>query len=143
MGRALTILTAGVGLLLPGARPATAAATAGPQTAHVYTITSTADGTGSCSPTTYACPTLRAAIIAANANPGSTIRLEHGATYNLTIPASGSDGASTGDLNLTTDTTIGYGNIICFPPANCVATIQGGPGWQDRILTVAAGAAAY
>ncbi len=91
-------------------------------------------------PTPGACAvgdcSLREAVIAANANPGSTIQLTNGTTYVLTIPASGNDDATTGDLNLTQDTT--FSSVGCF--IFCSNTIQGGPGWADRLMTIGFGA---
>lgn len=75
----------------------------------------------------YSCPTLRSAVIAANANPGSEIVLMHGATYTLTATAVGA-------LHITANTTIDYGSVICS--FNCPATIKGGAGWTDRILLI-------
>ncbi len=106
---------------------------------NIYTINGTGDSVGACSPSigSYLCPSLRSAVIAANAHPGSIIQLSHGAIYTLTIPPSGSDDATTGDLNITADTTFNY-SFLCL--LNCGATIRGGAGWNDRILYVAGGA---
>jgi len=117
------------------------AAKAAPQ-ANTYIVGGTNDPTpGACTPIVgggYSCPSLRSAVIAANANPGSTIRLSHGVTYTLSIAPSGNDDAATGDLNLTADTTFNFGNVLCM--SNCAAIIQGGADWHDRILNIAVGA---
>src|ERR1041385_5369148 len=62
-------------------------------------------------PTPAACDrdcSLREAVIAANATPGAdTITLPNiGGPFRLTIPHTGADDATTGDLNITGDTTI-------------------------------------
>ncbi len=102
---------------------------------NVYVVTRIDDPAGSGSIGNLS---LRQAVMYANADPGSTIQLTHGATYNLTIPSSGNDDATTGDLNITADTTIEVVNGICNPIFNnCRATIQGGAGWSDRLIYVA------
>ena len=108
--------------------------------ANTYIVNGTTDSLGACTFGLggYACPSLRSAIIAANANPGSTIRLTHGAVYKLTITQNITDDATTGDLNITADTSFDFGNTICF--SNCAATIQGGAGWADRLLNIQSGA---
>jgi CSLREA domain-containing protein len=103
--------------------------------AAVISVTTTADviaNDGLCS--------LREAIINANNNSrlfaatgecaaGSgvdTINLPAG-TYNLTIPPTGTNDATTGDLNITAQVNIvGSGN----------PTVQGGPGWTDRVFFI-------
>jgi hypothetical protein len=132
---ALATLTAVLALV------ASAQATPLAPQANTYIVSGTSDPTlGACSLTIggYSCPSLRKAIIAANANPGSTIRLTHGTVYNLTITKNITDDATTGDLNITADTTFNFGNTICT--SNCGATIQGGPGWADRIMRIEDGA---
>jgi hypothetical protein len=75
--------------------------------------------------------TLREAVIFANANPGTTIQLLAG-TYALTIGPSGSDDASTGDVNLTADMTItGAGASSTIIDASGMAPTR------DRVLSVA------
>jgi predicted outer membrane repeat protein len=109
--------------------------------ANTYIVSGTSDPAPSACTITiggYSCPSLRSAVIAANANPGSTIRLTHGAAYNLTIASSGTDDATTGDLNITVDTSFDFGNVICS--INCGAAVQGGAGWLDRIMRVESGA---
>jgi hypothetical protein len=108
-----------------------------------YFVTGTNDSVNSCTIRTldgssYNCPSLRSAVIAANAHPGSTIVVSHGALYTLYIPRSGTDDATTGDLNLTADTTINFGNVICI--SNCSATIRGETGWNDGIFYIESGA---
>jgi len=73
-----------------------------PQVNSLYQVTKTldtADGAcdGDCS--------LREALIAANADPGSTIRVPAG-VYSLTIPAGGVDSAAEGDLDISADVTL-------------------------------------
>lgn len=80
---------------------------------------------------------LRGASLYANANPGTEIVLTHGAIYTLSILKSGGEYAVDGDLNINANATIDYGNIICV--SNCIATIQGGAGWNDRIFYIANG----
>jgi hypothetical protein len=66
----------------------------------VYTVTDTADGLGtitSTGPDTFDASTLRAAVIAANANPGADTIMVPAGTYVLTIA---------GDLNITDSVTI-------------------------------------
>ena len=109
--------------------------------ASTYIVGSTSDPVPTaCAPTIggYSCASLRSAVIAANANPGSTIQLTHGVTYTLTIAPAGADDATTGDLNITADTTFNFGNVLCLN--NCAATLQGGAGWSDRILNIASSA---
>ncbi|MFI9505473.1 CSLREA domain-containing protein [Nocardia sp. NPDC052566] len=88
----------------------------GTMPAQVITVTTTADGqaahpfSGECRTATGEC-TLRAAIQAANARPGSTIVLPAG-RYLLTIPANPLNingpliDPTTGDLDITADTTV-------------------------------------
>jgi hypothetical protein len=73
---------------------------------------------------------LRGAIIAANANAGSTVVVPTG-TYVLTITQSGGDDTTTGDLNMTA-------NMIISGAGASNTIIQGRPGWSDRIFDVAA-----
>lgn len=80
MVRAQTICAVAV-LLAVGALLAPAVAVATPQT---FTVTGFTDTTsGSCNGTGTVCPSLRDAVAAANANPGSTIELQAG-TFTLT-----------------------------------------------------------
>jgi CSLREA domain-containing protein len=75
------------------------------------TVTTTADTTVACTPS--AC-SLRAAVIAANADPGSTITVPAG-RYTLTIAGTGEESAATGDLDVRAETTIegaGSGSTI-------------------------------
>jgi hypothetical protein len=79
---------------------------------------------------------LREAVMASNANPGvDTIRLSHGATYDLTIAISGTNSATTGDLTLTDCVNFDFSNS-CLIGLNCGATIRGGPAWNDRIFVI-------
>ena len=108
-------------------------ARAEPNTATTYYVTGTSDPTpGACTVRSgggYDCPSLRSAVLAANANPGwDTILLHHNTTYQLTIPITSSDQPATGDLDITQHLTFDYTN---FCLVNCGATIQGG-----RILTI-------
>jgi CSLREA domain-containing protein len=72
-----------------------------------FTVDTTADAvdTGGCVTTGVQC-TLRDAVIAANAASGSSTIGVPAGTYDLTIAPSGSDDATTGDLNVTADVTI-------------------------------------
>jgi len=136
----LYIVTIASGVLAAALLLGALAAQAAPQ-GNTYIVGGSADSVGACSPSIggYSCPSLRSAIIAANNNPGADIiQLTHGVTYTLTIAPSGADDATTGDLNITGDTTFNFGNTICF--SNCAATIRGGAGWNDRILNIASGA---
>jgi len=113
---------------------------AAPTAATWYYVTGNSDSVSSCTtriPSGYNCSSLRSAVIAANANAGSTIVLTHGETYTLSIPPSGANDATTGNLNVTADMLFNFGNVICF--SNCPATIQGGPGWNDNIFSIASG----
>lgn len=97
---ALFVLVIGTMMLLVP----TPAARAAPTTGAMYIVTGTSDSnSGSCllSLGKYYCPSLRLAVIAANANPGSEVVLAHSAIYTLSIAASGTDDATTGDLNIT------------------------------------------
>ncbi len=113
-----------------------------PNTATTYYVTGTSDPTpGACTVRSdgggYDCPSLRSAVIAANANPGwDTILLKHNTIYQLTIPMTSTDQPQTGDLDITQHLTFGYANICIF---NCGATIQGGANYNDRVLEVYAG----
>jgi hypothetical protein len=80
------------------------AAAAGPAAALDYTVTGTGDPPPAACDVT-ACPSLRSAVIAANANPGAdTITLGAG-TYQLSI-AGFDDTAMMGDLDVTGDLRI-------------------------------------
>lgn len=112
---------------------------AAPQADTTYYISSSSDPTPTSCTTRlgggYSCASLRSAIIAANANPGwDTIVLSHGAVYNLTILAAGNNDATTGDLNITGHLHFNFGTVICM--SNCGAVIQGGAGWNDRLIEV-------
>ena len=76
--------------------------------AAVFVVTTTADGNnGAC---TVSLCTLRDAVIAANANPGSSITLLSNSTpYTLTLTGVNEDNAATGDLDVTTSLTINGG----------------------------------
>jgi CSLREA domain-containing protein len=101
----------------PAARPALAA-----PVAATFNVNSTLDeiddspGDGLCHSLHNHC-TLRAAVMEANfsSGAGATIIVPAG-IYTLTIPASGGDGASTGDLNLTTP-----------PPSTATSSPASGP----------------
>jgi predicted outer membrane repeat protein len=112
-------------------------AQASPQTATTYYV----NGTGDPAPSActvrsgggYDCASLRSAIIAANTNFGrDTILLHHNTTYQLTILAGGPDDATKGDLDVLDDVNFGY-TSLCFS-GTCGATIQGGAGWNDRLV---------
>ncbi len=102
---------------------------------NIYVVTRTDDPAGSGSIGNLS---LRQAVMYANADPGSTIRLSHGVTYTLSIPPSGNDDATTGDLNITVDTTFDFSGLICIPGLGvCSATIRGGTSWGDRLIYIA------
>jgi hypothetical protein len=92
----------------------------------LYVVSGTADGGGSCGPFpnfpgAFTCPTLRAAVAAADANPGSDVVVLQGiGRYQL----------RQGAINLANDVSI-------VGPNARGTTIQGG---GDRVFTVAAGA---
>jgi hypothetical protein len=92
----------------------------------LYVVTGTADGGGTCGPFpgfpgAFACPTLRGAVAAADANPGSDVVVLQGiGRYQL----------RQGAINLANDVTIAGQNARG-------TTIQGSGG--DRVFTVAAG----
>ncbi len=116
-------LTSGASLLAVQAAPLL------PQ-GNIYVVTRTDDPSGSGSIGNLS---LRQAVLYANADPGSTIRLAWGANYILTILANGNDGTA-GALEVITNTT--FSLPLCF--FNCpAATIQGGPSWNDRLLYIA------
>ena len=99
----------------------------------VNTMADTADalpGNGSCADSLGAC-SLRAAVMEANASGGSdTISVPAG-TYNLAIGGANEDAALTGDLDVTSNTTIaGDGSAWTI--------VDGGA--LDRVFDVAAGA---
>lgn len=119
-------------LTLPNASPADASV-------NTYTVTGTSDGAGSCSGSTpnFNCTTLRAAVTAANGNPGSVVVLANFTTYTLTIAKTGFDDNASGDLNIQPNMTLARDPScpgLCFD-----ATIQGGPGWNDDVINVGAG----
>lgn len=97
--------------------------------ATVTATTYTDRATGACATTGSGDCSLRETTIYANAHPGTTILIEPG-TYFLSIPPNGSDDATTGDLNLTNDTTM-------TTPNGTLAVIDGGG--QDRILNTGNG----
>jgi hypothetical protein len=104
-------VTAGVWALLPRT------AHAKPQ-GNVYIVTRTDDPTGS---GTIGNLSLRQAVVYANADPGSTIQLTHGAVYVLS-------NAALGDLLVTADMTITHDYVFsCFIVA-CPAAV-----WQTMV----------
>jgi hypothetical protein len=76
----------------------------------VYTVTGTADGLGtitSTGPDTFDASTLRAAVIAANADaPAADTIIVPAGTYRLTVPPTVSDDEFSGDLNVTNSVSI-------------------------------------
>lgn len=103
-------------------------AAAGPAGAAVFNVTGTADGVGPC--VGDSCPTLRAAIIAANAQAGAdTINLPSG-TYTLSIAGAGEDLAATGDLDITDIT-----GRLTIQGAGAATTIIDGAG-LDRVFDI-------
>ncbi|HEX9311317.1 MAG TPA: hypothetical protein VGA30_00630, partial [Actinomycetota bacterium] len=83
--------------------------------------------------------TLRAAIMEADFwGPGLSInlRIDPG-TYSLSIPPSGTDDASTGDLDVTTDVTFNG------PDGDPTGVITADPGFGDRLIDIPAGVAPH
>jgi CSLREA domain-containing protein len=95
----MRLRTATVGFLVVLA----AAFGAGRAAAASFTVNSTADGVGTCTPADC---TLRAAVLAANAAPGSSTIMVPAGTYTLGIPGANEDAGLTGDLDVTKDLTI-------------------------------------
>jgi hypothetical protein len=102
---------------------------AAPASAATFTVTSTADGTGSCSGTT--CTTLRAAVAAAYKQSGSTINLGAG-TFTLGQAAGGQlliaktmtiNGA--GAANTTIEQTDGVDRVIGVDSSLASVTLTG------------------
>src|SRR2546421_5190104 len=98
-----------------GGSPAAAAAS-------TYTVSSSTDSAGSCNNITGVCTSLRAAVAAANADPGSTISLGAG-TYTLTL----------GELALTKAVTI---TGAAQQPGASATTISGNN--SSRVFNVSA-----
>lgn len=75
--------------------------------AAVFNVTGTADSLAACTGAgPFTCPSLRSAVIASNiADGNNTINLPPG-TFTLSIGPSGSDDASSGDLNVAANVTI-------------------------------------
>lgn len=106
----------------------------------VITVTSSADGTGSCtgSGTSRTCPTLRAAVIEANGlTDPVTIQLGTG-TYQLSIPPASDDTTETGDLDVTK-----RGGVLRVHGEGSNQTIIAGA-WaaeeSDRLIDIGSGA---
>src|SRR5262245_24095390 len=84
---------------------------AGTSTASTYTVNSLGDEPNAtpsgivCSSTPSAVCTLRAAVMAANANPGADMIMIPAGTFHLTISGA-DDVAQLGDLDITDDVTI-------------------------------------
>jgi predicted outer membrane repeat protein len=103
------------------------------------TVAGTSDGTGSCSGsgTTRTCPTLRAAVILANAlNDPVTIQLQDG-RYELSIPPATDDTAESGDLDVTKR---GGALRIVGRNATTIAGAWPDENQADRLFDVGAGA---
>lgn len=83
-------------LVVPGGVTAAGAA--------VFSVTGASDGLGAC--TGSSCPTLRSAVLAANAAGGTNTINVPGGSYTLTRTPSGPDDGTTGDLHITADITI-------------------------------------
>jgi CSLREA domain-containing protein len=85
---------------------------------------------------------LREAVQAANTHAtvdtcgghsGANVIVLGAGTYALTIPKGGANDNTSGNLNLTSDITLGPLPCAGF----CFSTIiQGGPGWNDQIIRV-------
>jgi CSLREA domain-containing protein len=94
--------------------------------AATFVVTTTLDGNnGAC---TVSLCTLRDAVIAANASPGSSISLPSaGSHYTLTLTGVNEDNAATGDLDIRANTTINGGGAA--------TTVIDGNG-TDRVFQV-------
>ncbi len=111
------------------------APTRGAATAATFTVNSTVDepnstlGSPVCSSTPSGVCTLRAAIMAANANPGHDIINIPGGTFHLTI--GGNDNtAQAGDLDITEDlTVVGAGDGVTIIDGNLLSP-------SDRIFDI-------
>ena len=89
---------------------------------------------GHCAASNRKC-TLRAAVMEANHTPRSATIILPAGTYSLTIPASGPDDETTGDLNISTTVSIqGAGASSTIIDANGGTTL-------DRAFSVGTGAA--
>jgi hypothetical protein len=120
----------GSGLL---ASPALAA------TFAVNTRTDVAPSAGECaSPPAVGDCSLRQAVDSANANPGSTISVPAG-TYQLSIPPTGMDDNSTGDLNITASTTISGSGVSGTVIEAGTTAVNG----IDRVLSMNGAAAVH
>lgn len=128
IGAPVTPLTLGDTLLVSGAAPADATPTTS------CTLTATAN--------TYTCDNLRSAIAHANANAAPTatytrIVLDNGSTHTLSVADSGATEAIdaydnlVGDLDVTAPVTIDTTDNTLTK-----ATIEGGTGFNDRLLHI-------
>lgn len=109
-------------------------AATGASAAQYSVMYATGDTTSSCSLITtgnFACPSLRAAVMASNAAGGSNSIGLYVGHFVLAIPPSGADDASTGDLNITDNVVISGGG-----PNATVIDANG----LDRAFDVANGA---
>jgi CSLREA domain-containing protein len=97
--------------------------------AATFVVTTNADGNhGACTVTLC---TLRDAIIAANASPGSTITLpSNGSSYTLSLTGIGEDNAATGDLDIKASVTINGGGAA-------TTVIDGNS--EDRVFDILGG----
>lgn len=116
-GRFAAVVAAGILGMLVSAAPASA-------TPSTYTVSSFSDIGGSCSGTV--CPSLRAALQAADANPGSTVQLNAG-TYAL----------SSSQLQMTATSTSGYALTIAGagPTQTTIEQTDG----SDRVMLLDGG----
>jgi hypothetical protein len=100
-----------------------------PASAAIYTVTLTTDGNGACTGTV--CPTLRAAVSAANATAVADTIVLNSATYTLSIPGVNENANLTGDLDVKYPLTItGTGVASTIINGNQI----------DRVFDVMAGA---
>ncbi len=114
--------------LLGWPKPAASIAPAAPQT--LYTVNGFTDNTTACSG--VSCPSLRSAILQANAHAGDDdISLPAG-TYTLALPGTNEDAGSTGDLDVTANE-----NLTIHGSGATVTIIDGGN--LDRVLEVISG----
>lgn len=106
------------------------------KTHAVFLVTKTTDSAdGACD----ADCSLREAVIAANAQAGSsTIRLPNG-NYGLFRPVTGSNGAEDGDLNISANVVITPASSVGRPNITVFGFGLLGASWNDRIFRIVSG----
>ncbi len=101
----------------------------------IYNVIGTADGVGTVTPThtsgVFNATTLRAAITAANANPGgNTINLTVGGTYKITLAGAGENNNATGDFDILSS----GGNLTIQNTSGHAVTVDGNH--LDRVFDI-------